>query len=210
MSFFKKDVPQDLEYDGFYDGQNKTVADNSEFEFAVTDGFVGIEEGKSQQVCVINIVITTKGEFYGQKYRYNAKIFDMDANKRDLAMKNLGVLDAQAGFPMTNRELDLTTEAIQDYWVGSVEARVKFGLMISTEDMQGNKHLDENGDETTKEINFVRGFAYDREKMRKSGEPAQQQASGPAYTEDQAQQQTATQQAAQQQAAPENEPEIDF
>jgi hypothetical protein len=203
-AFFKKDVPQDIDYEGFYDGQNKTVADNSEFEFSVTDGFVGIEEGKSQQVCVINIVITTKGEFYGQKYRYNAKIFDMDANKRDLAMKNLGVLDAQAGFPMTNGELDLTTENIQDYWVGSVEARVKFGLMISTEDMQGNKHLDEHGNETTKEINFVRGFAYDREKMRKAGQQQatqqadqqatqqteQQQASGPAYADQSSAQET--------------------
>ena len=39
---------QDTNYDGFYDGQNKVVPDNSEFEFMVTDGFCGIEEGKSQ------------------------------------------------------------------------------------------------------------------------------------------------------------------
>lgn len=208
MSFFKKEEILNTDYDGFYDGQNKTVADNSEFEFAVTDGFVGLEEGKSQQVCVINIVITTKGEFEGQKYRYNAKIFDMDANKRDLAMKNLGVLDAQAGFPMTNGELDLTTDNIQGYWVGSAEARVKFGLMISTEDMQGNKHLDENGDETTKEINFVRGFAYDRNKMR---QPAGQQQQAPAQQQQQQQQQASGPVYAEpQQQAQKEDDDIDF
>ena len=180
--FFQPAAQQDTNYDGFYDGQNKVVPDNSEFEFAVTDGFCGIEEGKSQQVCMINLVITTPGEFCGQKYRYNAKLYDMDASKRDLAMKNLGVLDAQAGFPLTNGQMDLTTENIQDYWAGSAEARVKFGMFIDEED--------------GREINFVRGFAYDRAKMRKpavagqqqatqqAGQQVdQQQASGPAYAD---------------------------
>lgn len=140
-----------LDYDGFFDGQNKTIPEGTELEFKVIDGFVGIEEGKSQQVCMINIQITTEGEFKGQKYRYNAKIFDMDSSKRDLAMRNLGVLDAQAGFPMTNGKLELTTENIQDFWVGQSNARVKFGLLISEDD--------------GREINFVRGFAYWREMM---------------------------------------------
>jgi hypothetical protein len=94
-------------------------------------------------------------------------------------MKNLGVLDAQAGFPLTNGKMDLTTENIQDYWAGSAEARVKFGMFIDEED--------------GREINFVRGFAYDRAKMRKPAvagqqqagqqQTDQQQASGPAYTD---------------------------
>jgi len=192
--FFQQAPQQDTNYDGFYDGQNKIVPDNSEFEFMVTDGFCGIEEGKSQQVCMINIVITTPGEFCGQKYRYNAKIFDMDASKRDLAMKNLGVLDAQAGFPMTNNELDLTTENIQDYWAGSAEARVKFGMFID--------------DEEGREINFVRGFAYLREKMRKPAsqtteQPAPKQAA-PVYNEQPVNRPAPTQQ------QPADEPEIDF
>ena len=149
---------EDLSYDGFFDGQNKTIPEGTELEFIVTDGFVGIEEGKSIQVCIINLAITTPGEFFGQKYRYNAKIYDMDANKRDLAMRNLGVLDAQAGFPMTNGKLALITENIQDYWANVAQARVKFGLLISEDD--------------GREINFVRGFAYLRDKMIRPGEEA--------------------------------------
>jgi hypothetical protein len=149
---------EDLSYDGFFDGQNKTIPEGTELEFIVTDGFVGIEEGKSIQVCIINLSITTPGEFFGQKYRYNAKIYDMDANKRDLAMRNLGVLDAQAGFPMTNGKLALITENIQDYWANVAQARVKFGLLISEDD--------------GREINFVRGFAYLRDKMIRPGEEA--------------------------------------
>lgn len=160
----------DMNYEGFFDGQNKTIPDNTELEFVVTDGFVGIEEGKSQQVCMINIAITTPGEFHGQKYRYNAKIYDMDANKRDLAMRNLGVLDAQAGFPMTNGRLALTTENIQEYWANKSEARVKFGLLISTENMDGSPVVDQFGEPTANHINFVRGFAYDRAKMVQQGQ----------------------------------------
>ena len=162
---------QDQNYEGFFDGQNAIVPDNAELEVVVIDGFVGIEEGKSQQVCFINVSITTPGEFFGQKYKYNAKIFDMDANKRDMAMKNLGVLYAQAGFPLTNGQLELTTENICECWGGKSEARMKMGLLVATEDVGGNKLLDENGDETTRSINFVRGFAYLREKMIK--EPQQ-------------------------------------
>ncbi len=159
---------QDVNYEGFFDGQNAIVPDNTELDVVVIDGFVGIEEGKSQQVCFINVSITTPGEFFGQKYKYNAKIYDMDANKRDLAMKNLGVLDAQAGFPLTNGKLQLSTENICDHWGMKAEAKMKMGLMIATEDMGGNKLLDENGDETTRSINFVRGFAYLRDKMRQA------------------------------------------
>ena len=151
----------DTQYEGFYDGQNKTIPNDTELSIAVTDGFVGIEEGKSLQVCVINIVITSEGEFFGQKYKYNAKIFDQDAGKRDLAMRNLGVLDAQAGFPMTNGQLELTTENIQEYWAGVSEARVKFGLFMT--DPEGEP------DNISREINFVRGFGYLREKMVKAG-----------------------------------------
>ncbi|AUR86640.1 hypothetical protein NVP1087A_59 [Vibrio phage 1.087.A._10N.261.45.F9] len=165
----------DMNYEGFFDGQNKTIPDNTELEFVVTDGFVGIEEGKSQQVCMINIAITTPGEFYGQKYRYNAKIYDMDANKRDLAMRNLGVLDAQAGFPMTNGQLPLTTENVQQLWAQKANARVKFGLLVSTENVDGSPVVDQSGEPTANHINFVRGFAYDRAKMVQQGQQQQQQ-----------------------------------
>lgn len=174
----------DLGYEGFFDGQNKTIPDNTELEFVVTAGFVGIEEGKSQQVCMINIAITTPGEFYGQKYRYNAKIYDMDANKRDLAMRNLGVLDAQAGFPMTNGQLPLTTENVQEFWVQKAHARVKFGLLVSTENTDGSPIVDQFGEPSSNHINFVRGFAYDRAKMVQHGQ--QQQPNHTAQAQNQA------------------------
>lgn len=159
--FLKQPSQDDINYDGFYDGQNKTIPNDTELNCAVTDGFIGIEEGKSLQVCMINIVVTTPGEFFGQKYKYNAKIYDMDAAKRDLAMRNLGVLDAQAGFPMTNGQVELTTESIQDHWAGVSEARVKFGLFMTDPDGEP--------DGVAREINFIRGFGYLREKMVQAG-----------------------------------------
>lgn len=157
---------EDMDYDGFYDGQNKIIPNETELTCAVTDGFVGIEEGKSLQVAIINIVITTPGEFFGQKYKYNPKLYDMDSSKRDLAMRNLGVLDAQAGFPMTNGRIELTTESIQNCWAGVSEARVKFGLLVTDPDKET--------DGISRKINFVRGFGYLREKMVQAGGQQQQ------------------------------------
>lgn len=152
--FLNQVSQKDLEYDGFFDGQNKIIPEGTELNAIVTGGFNGIEEGKAVQSCYINFVISTPGEFYNQKYRYNAKVYDMDAGKRDLAMKNLSVLDAQAGFPLSHGRLELTTENIEDHWVGNAHMRVKFGLLIS----------DKPGEEG-KEVNFIRGFGYLREKM---------------------------------------------
>ena len=152
--FLNQVSQEDLEYDGFFDGQNKIIPEGTELNAIVTGGFNGIEEGKAVQSCYINFVISTPGEFYNQKYRYNAKVYDMDASKRDLAMKNLSVLDAQAGFPLSHGRLELTTENIEEHWVGRAHMRVKFGLLIS----------DKPGEEG-KEVNFIRGFGYLREKM---------------------------------------------
>lgn len=149
--FLNQVSQEDLEYDGFFDGQNKIIPEGTELNAIVTGGFNGIEEGKAVQSCYINFVISTPGEFYNQKYRYNAKVYDMDAGKRDLAMKNLSVLDAQAGFPLSHGRLELTTENIEDHWVGKAHMRVKFGLLVAEDD--------------GREINFVRGFGYLREKM---------------------------------------------
>lgn len=163
--FLQQQNPEDLNYDGFYDGQNKTIPNDTELTCAVTGGFIGIEEGKSLQVCMINIVVTSEGEFFGQKYKYNAKLYDMDAGKRDLAMRNLGVLDAQAGFPMTNGQVELSTDSIEQHWVGQSEARVKFGLFMTDPDGEP--------DGVAREINFIRGFGYLREKMVQAGEQQQ-------------------------------------
>lgn len=149
--FLNQVSQEDLEYDGFFDGQNKIIPEGTELSAIVTGGFNGIEEGKAVQSCYINFVISTPGEFYNQKYRYNAKVYDMDASKRDLSMKNLSVLDAQAGFPLSHGRLELTTENIEDHWVGNAHMRVKFGLLVAEDD--------------GREINFVRGFGYLREKM---------------------------------------------
>lgn len=144
---------EDIGFEGYYDGQQKTIPDNTELEAVVIDGFNGIEEGKAVQTCFVQIAITTPGEFLGQKYRYQAKIYDMDAAKRDRAMKNLTLLDTQAGSPLGKGRLPLTTENIQEHWVGASNMRVKFGLMIAEDD--------------GKEINFVRGFGFLRDKLPK-------------------------------------------
>ena len=167
--FLNAPTSNDINYDGFFDGINKTIPENTELTMAITGGFSGVEEGKSNQVCILNFVITTQGEFFGQKYKYTAKIYDMDASKRDRAMQNLSVLDAQAGFPMTNDRLELTTENIIEYWVGSSEARVKMGLFFT--------EAENETDGVSRAVNYVRGFGYLRDKMIPSGQakPAQQQ-----------------------------------
>lgn len=192
--FLSQPSQDDINYEGFFDGQNLTIPDNTELTVAVTDGFVGIEEGKSLQVCIINVVVTTPGEFFGQKYKYNAKIYDQDASKRDLAMRNLGVLDAQAGFPMTNGQVEITTESIQDLWAGTAEARVKFGLFLT--DPEGEP------DGQAREINFVRGFGYLREKMVRANGQANEQQTG--------EQTSAEPQQQAQQASDVDEEDLDF
>jgi len=157
----------DLDYEGFFDGQNLPVPDNSVFDILVTGGFEGIEEGKANHVCFLNLKIVTPGQFFGQTYKFDAKIFDMDATKRDRAMKNLGVIDAQAGFPMSQGQLPLTTENIEQYWAGKAYAKCKFGA-FTPEDESGNPEMDEEGN--LRVINFVRGFAYDRAKMLQPGQ----------------------------------------
>ena len=188
----------DLGYEGFFDGQNLPVPDNSVFDFVVTDGYQGLEEGKANQVCVIYLKITTPGKFFGQKYKFDAKIYDMDASKRDRAMQNLGVLDAQAGFPMTNGQLPITTENIQQCWANKSHAKVKFGA-FTPEDQEGNPETDENGE--LKVINFVRGFAYDRSKMVQQGQQTNHTAQAQNQVPETAQQQQQQQ---------DEEPEIDF
>lgn len=143
---------EDVGYEGFFDGQQKPIPDNTELEAVVIDGFNGIEEGKAVQTCFVQIAITTPGEFLGQKYRYQAKVYDMDATKRDRAMKNLQLLDTQAGSPLGKGKLPLTTENMQEHWVGAAHMRVKFGVLIP----------EDRPDEI---INFVRGFGYLREKL---------------------------------------------
>lgn len=166
MSEFFLGVASDdeIQFDGFYDGQQKTIPDNTELEGVVIDGFNGIEEGKAIQTCFVQVAITTPGEFLGQKYKYNAKIYDMDAAKRDRAMKNLTLLDTQAGSPLGKGRLPLTTENIQEHWVGASNMRIKFGLTVMEDEQTG----------VAREINFIRGFGYLREKLPQKQAAVQQ------------------------------------
>lgn len=174
MAFFTQQMAEDIaEYEGFFDGVQRIIPDGTELTALVYGGFNGMEEGKAVNICKIDLVITSDGEFKGQKYVYKPKIYDNDAGKRDLAMRNLQVIDAQAGYPMTDGRLDLTTENIEDCWVGQAEVRVKFGHTVLTENMDGTER------DNPMEINFVRGLAFYREKMlpraaAANAKPAQQ------------------------------------
>lgn len=163
MSEFFLGVASDdeIQFDGFYDGQQKTIPDNTELEGVVIDGFNGIEEGKAILTCFVVIAVTTPGQFLGQKYKYNAKIYDLDAAKVDLAKHNLTVLDVQAGSPLGKGQIPLTTESIQEHWVGASNMRVKFGLFVTEDD--------------GREINFIRGFGYLREKLPQNQAAAQEE-----------------------------------
>lgn len=146
----------DIQFDGFFDGQQKLIPDGTELEVVVIDGFNGIEEGKAIQTCFVQVAVTTPGEFLGQKYKYNAKIYDMDAAKRDRAMKNLTLLDTQAGSPLGKGRLPLTTENIQEHWVGASNARVKVGVFQPEAD-------ERNPD--PRPSNYIQGFGFLREKL---------------------------------------------
>lgn len=146
----------DIQFEGFFDGQQKLIPEGTELEVVVIDGFNGIEEGKAIQTCLVQVAVTTPGEFLGQKYKYNAKIYDMDAAKRDRALKNLTLLDTQAGSPLGKGRLPLTTENIQEHWVGASNARVKMGVFQPEAD-------DRNP--YPRPSNYIQGFGYLREKL---------------------------------------------
>lgn len=171
MSSFFGAMPsqEDLEFDGFFDGQKKIIPDNTELTALVTGGFSGVEEGKAQQIFKVDLVITSPGEFYGQAQTYNARVYDLDASKRDRAKQNLAVIDVQAGLPMHNAGLQSpTTEDIENMWAGKAHVRIKmgYGTKLEMEDQpdpsspSGRKTV-----EVLKEFNWIRGFGYLREKM---------------------------------------------
>lgn len=160
----------DIQFDGFFDGQQKLIPAETELEVVVIDGFNGIEEGKAVQACFVQVAVTTPGEFLGQKYRYNAKIYDMDAAKRDRAMKNLTLLDTQAGSPLGKGRLPLTTENIQEHWVGASNARAKFAVIEPKEEevLAGKKPG-----------NYIQGFGFLREKLPRAEQATETGAADP-------------------------------
>jgi len=146
----------DIQFDGFFDGQQKLIPKGTILDVVVIDGFNGIEEGKAVNTCFIQVAVTSPGEFLGQKYKWNAKIYDMDAGKRDRALQNLTLLDTQAGSPLGKSRLSLSTENIQEHWVGASNARAKFEQYQPEPD-------DRDPDPEPK--NYISGFGYLREKL---------------------------------------------
>jgi hypothetical protein len=182
--FFNTLSEADTDFDGFYDGKQELVPDGTVFDVVVVDAFNGQEEGTAVQKCFVSVQVVQPGPYLGYKYRYNAKVYDVDATKRDRAMKNLQLLDVQAGSPLSKGKLPLTTENMHEHWVGAAFAKMKIGFIAA-----------DPNDPTSKDINFIQGFGYLREKLPQ--QTAQQQAT----------QQTAQQpsQQAAQQPAPEDD-----
>jgi len=181
MAFFTQAPSADeLEFDGIYDGSQKVIPEGTELNVLVYGGFNGMEEGKATNTCFVNVIVTSPGEFKGQKYKWNAKIYDTDAAKRDQAMRNLQVLDVQAGLPMTNARCDLNEQTIEEFWAGKAEARAKFGTYMTNTDLQTGEIQDPSRPQEEK--NFIRGFGYLREKMIKpvqqAAQPVQQDDGG--------------------------------
>lgn len=153
MAGFFDDV-QGLEanFEGTYNGEQKTIPDKTELECLVYECFNGMVEGKGLNECVISLIVTQEGSpFKGQKYRFKPKIWDNDAAKRDLGKRNLFVIDAQSGMHMSERKLELTTDNMDTYWSGKAYVRAEFGLLLDEQD--------------GREVNFIRGLGNIREKM---------------------------------------------
>lgn len=146
----------ELMYDGFLDGKQDLVPDNTELECVVTDAFIGVKEGEAIQVCFVAVTVTSPGPYLGYKFKYNAKVFDVDAAKRDRAMKNLTLLDTQAGAPLAKGKLPLTTENMLEHWVGVSFARIKMGVITpKQEEIEAGKTPG----------NYIQGFGFLREKL---------------------------------------------
>lgn len=186
MNFFQTSNEinlDEIDEDQFFDGKQKIIPNDTVLSFEVKDCFFGMPEGKSLMSCLINVVIT-EGEFKGQIYRFNAKLWDMNTKNIDKAKSNLGVLDAQAGFPMGNNGFDMNTQNLNYHWAGiqfndqtgefdkvkpAARGKLKMGLLLSTTDFDGNTKYDADGKEVVDEINFIQGFAYDRSTMVQAG-----------------------------------------
>lgn len=157
----------DLGRDGFFDGTQSPIPDGTELEAVVTDAFIGMEEGSAINILRIFVTVTTPGEFLGHKLRYKGdNIYGFDASKRDTVMKNLQLLDIQAGAPISNLRLQRmpTTEELTEHWVGRSHARIKVGAYTPE-------------DEPTKVFNSVRGFGWLRSKIPATQAAAEQQVS---------------------------------
>lgn len=192
--FLTQMTDTDLEFEGFYDGQQDLVDDGTIFDVVVIDGFNGIEEGKAIMTCFVSVAVITPGKFLGYKYKYNAKVYDNDAAKRDKAMKNLSLLDTQAGSPLSKGKLPLTTENIQEFWVGAAHAKIKLGQFTPEPDERNAN---------PRPGNYIAGFGYLRDKMPK----ATQEPAGAKQQVTENKQAAATQQAA---AKPEDDTDIGF
>lgn len=153
-----------MSHNGFFDGQQVEIPDNTELQVVVVDGYSGFEESRGISVCYLTLMVSSAGAYYGQKYRYNLKVFDEDSQKRDLAFRNLQVVDAQAGFPLTRSGVELDADFIAQHYSGRAFCRAKFGLFVADDG---------------KRLNFIRGLGFDREKMIPSTQAAPQSVHAP-------------------------------
>lgn len=178
--FFNTLPEADTDFEGFYDGKQELVPDGTVFDVVVVDAFNGQEEGTAVQKCFVSVQVVQPGPYLGYKYRYNAKVYDIDATKRDRAMKNLQLLDVQAGSPLSKGKLPLTTENMHEHWVGAAFAKMKIGFMAAKPDEAGSK-----------DSNYIAGFGYLREKLpqqhatqQTAQQTSQQEAKQPAPEDD--------------------------
>lgn len=147
--YLNKLTPEEVEYETTIKSKGKIIPKNAVLPVAITGGFVAVERYSGIKVCIIDVVVT-EGEFFGQKYKYKARIFDKDLTKVYSARQNLLSIDSQVGFPMTKSQDALTTESIEEHWVGLSPIMVKFGLFLT-------KPEDEL-DGQAREINFIDSF----------------------------------------------------
>lgn len=165
-----------INHTGFFDGQLVEIPDGEELQIVIVDGFSGFEESSGLLKCHMTVMVSTPGAYYGQKYRYNIKAFDTDTTKRDLAFRNLQVIDAQAGWPLVRSGQELSPEFIEQHYSGRAFCRARFGLFVSDDG---------------KRMNYIRGLGFDREKMIKVDQPVQQPVQQPAQPVQPQQQQVA-------------------
>lgn len=124
--FLERLSAQDEQRDGFFDGRQKLIPDGTELEVTVVSGFFGQREGAALMSAELNIVVTERGEFFGQIHMWRPKVYDMNEQRSEIARKNLALFDFFVGYPIASGGHPLTDETIAHFWAGKAKAIALF------------------------------------------------------------------------------------
>lgn len=110
-----------------FGNEKKVIPEGTQLLVTVSGGFHGVKN--LMHVMHLNLVVATPGDFFGIEHTYQSKIYDIRADKRDLANTHLDVFNSSIENPIvTEKGHYPTTEQINSEWAGKAQAMVTFGV----------------------------------------------------------------------------------